>query len=249
MFVAIKRGTGLTGWRMIGGTTDEAGESSSELTIAMITLILLIALIWASFFIFIVRFELRSELESLLVLFQCSKRGFRFLGVIGFHLILLTTVTVIVSMAVERSIPPASNDATDNLAVSTMGQMKPKKNSITDPQDRGDASQTPTSCKLRYSDLRSSRSQWKSERYKTTGPSKVDRSYIMVVYKIWLTAIVYAFLYLICENMIMFYTEMSLVEFVHHSFLLAIARVTGIDLSDYPAGEMLFNPLVRHRIR
>lgn len=158
-----------------------------DLTLTMTTLILIVALVWTTFFIFIVRYELKNELDSVLVFFGCSKRGLRFLAVVGFHFLLLTVVALFVSNAVQRSIP--------------------------DDQ-----------------------------------PSTIERSYLVTVYKIWLTAIVYAFLYLILENVVVFYTDYSLVEFVHEVFLISVAKSTGIDLSDYPAGESLINPLVRRRM-
>lgn len=172
------------------------GRHQQDLTLTMTTVILFVALTWAAFSIYIVRFELRNELETLLILFQCSKRGLRFLGVVAFHWSLLIGVTMLVSAAVERSIP-SSLPSED----------------------------------LKYYPIAGER----------------DRSYLLTVYKIWLTAIVYSFLYLLAENTVMFYTDMTLIEFIHAAFLTLVARLTGIDLSDYPAGEMLFNPLVRRR--
>lgn len=172
-----------------------------DATFTMTVLISMVALIWAAFFSFVARFELTNELEALLVLFHCSKRGLRFLGVVAFHFIMLTLIVFLVSAAVERSIPKEVMFGPSE----SWNQMRPV--------------------------------------------NRLDRGYLLVVYKIWLTAIVYAFLYLLIENMTFYYTDLSLVEFVHGHFLDAVTKLTGIDLSDYPAGEMLFNPLIRRRIR
>ena len=251
ILIAVRRGTS-TGWRL--------GEQH-DITLTMTTLILVVALVWAAFFIFIVRFELSNELESLLVLFQCSKRGLRFLGVIGFHVGFLLVVALIVSAAVERSIPmPTSTGGSYNNSLSPASWQTSQSSSDTYrlPAEKTksvlyklDASQTGCG-----SSEMSSTEKWNRANivYRPNEPIKAkndsrDRDYLLAIYKIWLTAIVYAFLYLIIENVIVFYADMSLVEFVHFSFLALVTKVTGIDLSDYPAGEMLFNPLVRHRIR
>ena len=137
MLMAIKKGTALGTWRLVGSTT--AGTASAELadmnndmTLTMTVLIMIIALIWAAFFVFIVRFELHNELDSLLVLFQCSKRGFRFIGVIAFHVAFLAIVALLVSLAVERSIP----NETDGLGADgrnqsdIFGRVPPFRNQI-----------------------------------------------------------------------------------------------------------------------
>lgn len=242
--IAVQKGAGNS-WRV---------SSQHDFTLTMTTLILIVALIWAAFFIFIVRFELRNELESLLTLFQCSKRGLRLLGVVGFHVALLLFVSLIVSATVERSIPnqipstrfkarrPAANYNNSQVAVKDIYHLDTFVNDD-GVQVAGSSSFIPNT------DLGFKRKTFSGEQYETGITNMMDRKYLLTVYKIWLTAIVYAFLYLIIENIVMFYTDMSLVEFVHISFLALVAKVTGIDLSDYPAGEMLFNPLVRLRIR
>lgn len=259
MVIVIQRGTS-DGWRL---------GKQHDITLTMTTLILAVALIWAAFFLFIVRFELRNELESLLILFQCSKRGLRFLGVIAFHVGLLALVAILVSTAVERSIPGEKTykatidnytmkadtniidsvqvENSDLIFVDTNYTQSSTTNGQITPSDRHSpvklynrASQSNRLLQVGYSPKVKS---------KTTADARVGRDYLLTAYKIWLTAIVYAFLYLVMENLIMFYTDMSLVEFIHSGFLTIVAKLTGIDLSDYPAGEMLFNPLVRHRIR
>lgn len=263
IIIAVQKGAGNS-WRV---------SSQHDFTLAMTTLILIVALIWAAFFIFIVRFELRNELDSLLILFQCSKRGLRLLGVIGFHVALLVVVSLIVSATVERSIP--SNIGETSRTKNKMTQINNRSQSmlplqtetvyhleafIDDGESTVDLRQTAHSSssvhqQVESFNLREARvitfkpRSHEPPAARSNGVSMIDRKYLLTVYKIWLTAIVYAFLYLIIENIVMFYADMSLVEFVHLSFLTMVAKVTGIDLSDYPAGEMLFNPLVRHRIR
>lgn len=267
--IAIHRGASNS-WRL---------GKQHDITLTMTTLILIVALIWAAFFIFIVRFELRNELESLLILFQCSKRGLRFMGVVGFHIILLTTVALIVSAAVERSIPIElssshhyafnskhyRNSSASSLSSSaSFGARRSKLQRVDIRLSTAHLADTTTHTGL---DLDAAKAAPKSHQFVRPNdkiqivPNSIEsddpyskrsgkeRDNLLAVYKIWLTAIVYAFLYLIIENLVMFYADMSLVEFVHESFLMVVTKVTGIDLSDYPAGEMLFNPLVRHRIR
>lgn len=244
------------------------------MTLTMTTLILIVALIWAAFFIFIVRFELRNELESLLVMFQCSKRGLRFLGVIGFHIGLLCFVALLVSSAVERSIPitgRSNNKTQPNIMPELSKQfgvidtnrgndeevLDKQEIILRDEEDNLDDNQLVHQSTTATQDIHIFTGEIPPA-YQRYNPRQkkikkdeagIDRDYLLTVYKIWLTAIVYAFLYLIIENVIMFYVDMTLVEFVHSAFLTIVAKLTGIDLSDYPAGEMLFNPLVRHRIR
>lgn len=238
MLIALQKGAGLSSWRLVGITTIGASslsESSHDLTLTMTTLIMIVALIWAAFFIFIVRFELRHELDALLIMFQCSKRGLRFLGVIAFHVLLLTMVAVFVSMVVERSIPL---DEPNTYVNATRAYNQRSLSRESHAFSKGDQ-------QIKY------KSAYKIREISPGNhiSDRVDRGYLLTVYRIWLTAIVYAFLYLVCENLVMFHADMSLVEFVHELFLKSVARLTGIDLSDYPAGEMLFNPLVRNRIR
>ena len=246
--VAVQKGTS-NGWRV--------ESRQHDITITMTTLILAVALIWAAFFIFIVRFELRNELDSLLVLFQCSKRGLRFLGVIVFHVGLLAFVGLLVSAVVERSIPTdrgrqvfnasidhrigASLEATQRARVAPVEANERFAGDLTG----GGEMRLPSEDEWNSAAKRRPGERSQTEKATRHGP---DRKYLLTIYKIWLTAIVYAFLYLIIENMIMFYADMTLVESVHGAFLTLVARLTGIDLSDFPAGEMLFNPLV-HRIR
>lgn len=220
----------------------------NDTTLTMSALIIIVASMWAIFLFLIARLELRNELEALLVLFQCSKRGLRFLGVVAFHIILLASVSLIVSAVVERLVPHArfSNgrlvireiqnhySKTDDEQVSRiridLPSVKVDKNQFVHKTER------PT---VRYYQLES----------RTRPINDIERgTNDLLLYKLWFTAIVYAFLYLFFENLVMFYVDMSLVEFVHEAFLIAVAKVTGIDLSDYPAGEMLLNPLVRRRL-
>lgn len=225
VFIAIQRGA--TGrWPQVS-----LEQHQYDITPTMLTVILALALLWALFFVFIIRYELRNELETLLILFQCSKRGLRFLGVVFFHIGLLALVGLLVSSAVERSVG-------DNISIS--------RNRVDgDCQDKVYISHVDLS--VGY--LKDRGIPVRYQYYNNSCSRGSDKVYLATIYKIWLTAIVYAFLYLIIENMVMFYTDLSLIEFVHGSFLHSIAKITGIDLSDYPAGEMLFNPLVRRRIR
>lgn len=267
IIIAIQKGASNS-WRV---------GKQHDFTVTMTTLILVVALIWAAFFIFIVRFELRNELESLLILFQCSKRGLRFLGVVGFHVALLTLVSLIVSATVERSIPNIDG-ASSGVAGSGASQVNNRRqvataataDSTTSKSVLGDifivvqdAEYLDRDSALEYKQQQQRKSRSLLHPLPSPGgqdlrlfnsteslkSKQMDREYLLTVYKIWLTAIVYAFLYLIIENLVMFYADMTLVEMVHFAFLAMVAKVTGIDLSDYPAGEMLFNPLVRHRIR
>ena len=249
-----------------------------DMTLAMTMLVLIVALCWAAFFLFIVRFELRNELESMLILFQCSKRGLRFMGVVGFHIILLTTVAFIVSAAVERSIPnelgsnqhysfnskhyrnasPSSSSSLSSSSSCSFGLHQSKLHRVDIHRTTAHLADTTIDTRLESNAAAKSPPNDKlhlvpgamGANDAQSGPGARGRGdNLLTIYKIWLTAIVYAFLYLIIENLVMFYADMPLIEFVHDSFLTVVTRVTGIDLSDYPAGEMLFNPLVRHRIR
>lgn len=235
--VALQRGISI-GWR---------ADMQQDVTLTMTILILFVAVMWATFFIFMVRFELRGEMESLLALFQCSKRGLRCLGVLAGHLILLTTVALLVSAIVENAMPISSfkgdklllNDGYTYYKINDVKKMQSllKERSEDVVQRRIDY--------LHIQPVSTSRSSNNKILFETN--TTIDRAYLLMVYKVWLTAIIYSFIYLILENMSMFYADMSLVEFIHEGFLCAVTKLTGIDLSDYPAGEMLFNPLVRRR--
>lgn len=244
--VAIEQGTS-NNWRV---------GNHYDLTLTMTTMVLVIALIWAAFFLFMVRFELRNELESLLMLFQCSKRGLRFLGVVGFHIFLLLLVTTLVSLAVERSIPRRSvvpfevrhRDKDAYRRLKSNSSIDKQAEALNDSQKLIDNLSNLSALKGRLEFIND---QVKRKHKLSDGEEFIrpDRDYMLAVYKIWLTAIVYAFLYLILENVVMFYSDQSLVEYVHSIFLRIVVRTTGIDLSDYSAGEMLFNPLVDRRVR
>lgn len=232
--IAIQRGISIE-WRI---------DIQQDITLTMTLLILLVAFMWAAFFIFMVRFELRGEMESLLALFQCSKRGLRFLGVLAGHLILVTTVALLVSMVVENSAPVNGFKgdklvANDGYIYNNIDDIKKMRSKLKENPEKA----------VDFFHIRPAVSTSPSFDKKIlfdTG-NKINRAYILVVYKVWLTAIIYSFIYLVLENMSMFYADMSLVEFIHEGFLYVVTRLTGIDLSDYPAGEMLFNPLVRRR--
>lgn len=245
--VAIDQGTS-NNWRT---------SNQYDLTLTMTTLVLIVALIWAAFFLFMVRFELRHELESLLMLFQCSKRGLRFLGVVGFHIFLLLLVTTIVSLAIEKSLPVRSARFESKYHIKYFNNLHLNDNRSLDKNVEGFNESQKVIEKLSNNSQFFGRLRYINDKFRRR-PQKLsddedygrpDRDYMLVVYKIWLTAIVYAFLYLILENAVMFYSDMSLVEFVHTIFLRIVVRTTGIDLSDYSAGEMLFNPLVDRRVR
>lgn len=268
----------------------------------MTTVVLVIAVIWATFFIFMVRFELQNELQSILTLFQCSKRGFRFLGVLVFHLLLLATISCLVSAVVTRSVQDANLASSGTLMSSQLGhksrytihrqqQMRSirEKQATAPNQDelgnQGQPSREPSPFERQQSGTTVQKQDggggdlltlpdYQIHRFKTNYNSRPkllrstatmnrydresntktiialssDKNYLVTGYKIWLTAIVYAFVYLIIENIIMFQSDMTLVEFVHSTFVQLVIKLTGIDLSDYPAGEMPFNALMRRRI-
>lgn len=237
--IAFQRGISLN-WRV---------DVDQDVTLSTSMLIIAIALMWGAFFIFMINFELRSEMNSLLVLFQCSKRGLRFLGVLSCHVILLTFVALLVSLMVERSIPiggfkseklvPKKSDDYTHREINEI--KKTRSIFIDNPEELG---------RHRFDYLHTPpvpTSQNSVSKNFLNSRAKMDRGYLLIVYKIWLTAIVYSFTYLVLENMSMFFADMSLVECIHEGFLHAVAKLTGIDLSDCPAGEMLFNPLVRRR--
>lgn len=232
IIVAIKRGASNS-WKLAG---------QHDVTLTMTTLILLVALIWATFFIFIVRFELRNELELLLIMFQCSKRGLRFLGVITFHFILLICIATLVSTAVEKSAPADESHRNYYITPTSIGLVEETAH-LRVPGRTIDSDSIKAKSELIFR-----RTNMNKFRASSESKSQIDRDYLLVVYKIWLTAIVYAFTYLVMENLVTFYTDMSLVEFVHVIFITSVAKTTGIDLSDYPAGEMIFNPLIRRRL-
>lgn len=202
-------------------------QKGAEVTTTITCLILIVVLVWGVTFIFIVRFELRNELETLLNLFQCSKRGLRFLGVVAFHVAFLALVAMLVSSAVNN-IQRSKNETEHELV--TLVQLKEGHTRYAIKSDDS---------KMRRARRDENIVRWSAE----------ENHYLLFVYKIWLTAIVYAFLYVIIENLTMLYTDLTLVESVHDAFVNVVAKTTGIDLSDYPAGEMLFNPLVRRRVR
>lgn len=277
VLVAFQRGT-------IKSMRQGASLSSKQFdpTLAMTSIVLLVALIWVSFFIFVVRFELRSELENMLVLFQCSKRGLRFMGVVAFHLALLATVGLLVSSVVKRSISLQQQSELGNewrigsrrgrfmvarplLRVTQQhhAHRQPPvagESNISPPPDDGDdaAMYLQLEEKLELTldkedatnkTVINTKDQTNRQTARDNQNNPIDdKSYLARVYTIWLTAIVYSFVYLIIENMIMFYADTSLVEYVHGVFLKLVAKLTGIDLSDLPAGEMLYNPLIRRRI-
>lgn len=237
-------------------------KQQSDFTLTITTVVVLVAFIWGILFILLIKYELRSEVECLLTLFHCSKRGLRFLGVVAFHIGLVVLVALLVSMAVEKTLPDGKSNATRAL-----------NGRYTLDSDRHH-SRSALVERPSYSEIRSVPSCISSDdrcnqRKETVGPEHVEpvanhikiqnveslaqsvanRRYISTVYKIWLTAIVYSFLYVVIENLVMFHSDMSLVEFVHEAFHSIVTKLTGIDLSDYPAGEMLMNPLMRRLYR
>lgn len=240
ILVALERGMRY-GWKLVG-------SNSNDITLTMTTIVLILALVWATFFIFMVRYELQNELESILSMFQCTKRGLRFLGVLAFHVILLTTVACLVSPLVNRSLNN-SNYKTSRQPINTMSggrfenyhdQKRHKMTIIGSDHMNND-----------NSFYKNSNNEYmKRNANSTYHPYQFgsDKNYLVTVYKIWLTAIVYAFIYLIIENIVLFHSDMSLIEFVHLAFVELVTRITGIDLSDYPAGEMPFNNLMRRRL-
>lgn len=195
-----------------------------EYPLMVTTLVITIGIFWLAFFVFVIRFELRNELDSLLILFQCSKRGLRILGVVAFHIIFLVSVAILVSMAIESSINNEQQSEEEYLDYNYGKRYNSKT-------------------------IKSIYSFNYNQSLLHEADQQLNRAHLVIFYKIWLTAILYSFLYLMVENITMFYTDQSLIEFVHEKFLHSVARLTGIDLSDYPAGEMLFNPLVRRRLR
>lgn len=237
----------------------------NDFTLTMTAVVILVALVWGALFILLIRYELRTEVECLLTLFQCSKRGLRFLGVVAFHVGLVAFVALLVSIAVERTIPLDINTkASNNGYIMTARQLH--RAEFSEQRSHGECRPVPTSAP--QDNLGSQKKQtFFSNHIEPVGchttnqkshldhdsesspQSIANRKYISTVYKIWLTAIVYAFLYVVLENLIMFHTDMSLIEFVHEAFHIAVSKITGVDLSDYPAGEMLLNPLVRRRFR
>lgn len=237
--IAFQRGISLN-WRV---------DVNQDITLSMSMLIILLAIFWGAFFAFMIKYELRSEMNSLLALFQCSKHGFRFLGVLSGHVILLTFVALLVSFMVERSVP-INDFESETLVTKTSGEYAtPEINEIKKTRSifRHNLEESDRH-KYDYLHIQPVQSSQNRVSKSFLDPrANVDRGYVTIVYKIWLTAIIYCFTYLVLENMSMFFADMSLVEFIHEGFLHAVAKLTGIDLSDYPAGEMLFNPLVRRR--
>jgi len=234
-----------------------------DISLTMVAL-LLVALAWMAFFIVMIKFELNNQLDTMLVLFQCSKRGLRFLGVVAFHVGLLLIVALLVSMSVNRSLPEdTSNNLEKNVADSykhKSSDIDPKVNhrpgsySIIHDYDRQNRDNQHKLARISHGSPNLDISLASYRYYKTDYSSKdrsdrfrgkMDRGHLLIVYKIWLTAIVYAFLYLTIENLVLFYVDMPLIECVHEVFLNLVAKLTGVDLSDCPAGEMLFNPLIR----
>lgn len=235
-----------------------------DLTLTMTTVVIIVALIWGALFVFLIKYELRTEVECLLTLFHCSKRGLRFLGVVAFHVGLVVLVAVLVSMAVEKTVPLENNLKISNGRF-VFGGRQNHRSRMVEYQSFSETSKcTPGKDPPCVSERKAFISHLNEpERHDQTNVrehhsnfspeglsySIANMKYISTVYKIWLTAIVYAFLYVVLENLIMFHADMSLIEFVHEVFHNIVTKLTGIDLSDYPAGEMLINPLVRRRFR
>lgn len=238
ILIVIRSGVGMT-WRTV---------RPIEISPTVFTMILFGFALWISFMLLICRTELQTELESVLVLFQCSKRGLRLLGVVVFHIAFVAIVSWMVSGLVNRSLMLSKSNRED-ISFNSMAEVDinyfrnsnrvqlktPSKVDVysEEEQNLGD---------INYETI----FERKFTMDKQTNFS--TNSYPAKVYKIWLTAVIYCFLYVFFENVIMFHTDMTLVEFVHAGFLNLVTKLTGVDLSDYPAGEMLFNPLVRRRI-
>lgn len=69
----------------------------------------------------------------------------------------------------------------------------------------------------------------------------------ILVYSLWSSAVTYSFSYFITELIFTaFDGEETLVEVIHNAFVKIFVKITGIDLSDYPAGESLDNPIERN---
>lgn len=292
LFAALERGT----------NDYSKTRQASDITILMVSVIALIAFGWATFFAMMVRYELQSELNSTLVLFQCSKRGLRFLGVIFFHILLLLSVLWLTSSAVERSVPKEfarphqsiflnSNkyhtQRTSSIVIgkaqinhrvmhlrsqqddSFIGPLNQPNNMNKQHQKQQQQNDQLTAStishylrndppdrykQISYDENKEAHSNTHIPIRTRKGASQMsytnsDRFHIVAIYTIWLTAIVYSLTYLILENIVMCYNDVTLIEYVHSVFLHGVAKLTGIDLSDFPAGEMLFNPLMRRRVR
>lgn len=228
-----------------------------DFTLTMTTVVVLVAFIWAILFILLIRYELRSEVECLLALFHCSKRGLRFLGVVAFHIGLVVLVGVLVSMAVEKTLPDGNTTTTFDGRYLPSDRHKFRSavvESLSHREARSTCDSADDVCVKKRETFNLDHVEpvsgyTEDQKAEILSQNLANRKYVSTVYKIWLTAIVYAFLYVVLENLIMFHSDLSLVEFVHETFHIIVAKLTGIDLSDYPAGEMLMNPLVRRMFR
>lgn len=195
--------------------------------ISIVISIVIIVALWVTCLTFMLRYEIENEIETLLTLFQCSRRGLRFLGVVIFHIFLFLAVITLVSLFVDKT---HRIDTLNSVTYSSASHVSHKAQHVTRllVQDRDLTRIKPGSGRV---------------------DRRLDNQHLAVIYKIWLTALLYAFVYITLEHIITFYADLSLIEFVHGAFLYSVAKLTGIDLSDYPAGEMYFNPLVRRRLR
>lgn len=69
----------------------------------------------------------------------------------------------------------------------------------------------------------------------------------IIVYSIWSSAVTYSFSYFIVELILTAIDgEETLIEVAHKLFVQSFVRLTGVDLSPYPAGESLDNPIERN---
>lgn len=218
-------------------------STDTNRTVTPVIIIFMMLWLWFCLFSYMFSFGVDQEMESILLLLQCSKRGFRLLGVVSFHLVLFGAVALLTASLVGQF--EGNKIYSDHEARPRHHQQYQRLQEIEKTGLRSDGNlgrRLEMRSKGRVSQYRSLPAQRPSNRPKS------DIAFLVTIYQMWMTAIIYCFTYLIIENVVMYYTDLNLIEFIHFIFLFLVARITGMDLSDNPAGEMRFNPLVRRRL-
>lgn len=81
-------------------------------------------------------------------------------------------------------------------------------------------------------------------RFKGQNMINYEKFNIIFTYTVWICSILYSFFYFLLEEIvILFSREDTLVEFIHLLFIKFTIKTTGIDLSEFPLGESIYNPI------
>lgn len=205
----------------------------------------LIATIFLFLTLCLMRHEVEGEVENLLIHFHNSRRGLRFLGVAFFHLIFILLVVSVVSTLVDKAVPKQIPTNNHRYHINRYHRKYYPNTTIVSKH----SIRTLPNQDYFGRDIDDSTKQIGSRRHPTKYLKESERNLHVLIYKVTITTIIYTCLYFLLESTLAFYNDSNIIEFVHQTFVDFIILTTGIDLGDYGAGEMHFNPLIERRIR